>query len=105
MSTRPMILKCLVEHSETPGMYKAFAKMDDGTEFIAKVAETDMQLNEPITEERKRVEGWMSVVQNGEHKGRVSITLPGPSLQHGYNVTVSKYDLLPINVSIGDFAK
>lgn len=101
-----MKLQCRVSVSEeTPSMYRVDTYQQDGTPVTLKTSKFNVELNEEITSEKPTVDGWLFVLQEGKQGNRVSITLPGPSMQFGHAITVLEHNLMPRHVSVKDFQK
>jgi hypothetical protein len=103
--TKRMKLRGTVTHSETLGMYKVTSQHYDGTPFALKVPVHEVILNEPITEEKDVVEGWLLVDHVGEQGDRAFIVMPAASIEYGRNLSVSVHQLLPAHVTIQDYMK
>lgn len=101
-----MILRSTVTPSEeTPGMFKVCSKHYDGTPFSLKVNQFQFTTNEPFTEEKRTVDGWLFVEHMGQQGDRAFIVLPAATIEFGKTLSVSIYDLLPPNPSIKDYTK
>ncbi len=100
--TKLMKIKSTIQ-ADGNGCYKVTSQHYDKTPFSIDAKSHQVQLNEPIVEEGQAVSGFLFVEQIGEQSDKCFIVLPNPSIPYGRNVTVSKYDLSPMNVSIADF--
>lgn len=100
---RPMLLKCTVTHSETPGMYLVSGTLYDDTSFTLKTESHNVELNDPLTKDAPVVDGWVNVMQLAKQKDLVSISLPSSTIQFGKFVNVKELSLMPLGVTIESF--
>lgn len=98
---KKMKLKGRVRHEN--GTLHFVSKMHDGTSFTMPVREHDVLLNDPITPEQQTVDAWLMVVQEAQQGSRVYLTLPAATLLYGRQVTVSEFDLMPLNATLAAF--
>lgn len=103
--TKLRILHCSCSQGDIQGTLMARSTMYDGTPFSLRVHQNKVQLNEPITEEKPNVDGWMEVEVIGEQDGRSSIVLPAPTIEFGKNLSVKSHQLMPLGVTIDNFIK
>ncbi len=78
-------------------------KLFDGSPFDLKVGQHDYEQNDPFTEERSVVDGWLMVEMEAKQDTRCYLTLPKPSLVHGKQIVVRELQLMPRHASIDDF--
>lgn len=103
MAQKPMKLRCTIT-LENDRTFTVNSKMFDGTPFRLVVSEYDIQLNQEFLPSRRTVNGWLYVQHEAEQYERAYITLPKPTINHGHNIVVNKYDLMPrYGVTIDDF--
>jgi len=102
---KDMKLRCLVERQDNTGRYQCTAKLFDGTEFTVRCFEYEVLVQGEFSENQNQVDGWILVRQEAQQDERVSIKLPQPSDQHGRQVVVSQYSLMPRHVTLEDFGK
>jgi hypothetical protein len=99
---KPMKLKGIIQQ-EADGKLTFHGTLHDHSDFSIQVTEHDVQLNDPFTKKKNRVDGWLYIKQEAKQFDRVYITLPHPSLQHGHHVLVHELQLMPIEATIADF--
>jgi len=102
MATKPMKLRCKIT-LEDNHTFTAHSKMFDGTPFKLLVSEYDFKLNGEFLPSKRTVDGWVYVHQESQQHDRVYITLPKATIEHGYHLVVSQFDLMPRQASIEDF--
>lgn len=83
--------------------YTFRSKLHDGTQFEVQVLEHDFEANELFEWDKLTVDGWLFVQQEAQQDNRCYLTLPKPSLQHGKQVLVHQYQLMPRNATLADF--
>lgn len=79
------------------------SKLYDGTAFEMLVRPQEVELNEPLTEQQSRVDGWLFVTQEAEQGDRRYLTLPQPVLQYGRQILVKDLQLMVPGTTIGAF--
>lgn len=75
----------------------------DGDTFSIHVYDHDVELNEPFTEDKKQVAGWLYVIQEAQQNDSCYLTLPQASIRFGRQITVSELYLMPRNATLADF--
>lgn len=98
---RPMKLKGIIQKDD--GVLIFHGSLHDNSPFSIQVDENNIELNQPFTKDKNRVEGWLFIQQEGQQGTRVYITLPSPSLQHGHHVLVHEFQLMPLGATLADF--
>lgn len=85
------------------GVMTAVCQLFDGNTFKIHPPEHHYGINDEFLKSRDIVDGWVLVMQEGKQGNACYITLPSASELHGKNVTVSEYDLIPVNATLKDY--
>lgn len=90
-----MKLKGRVECSPDDWSKTFHAEMYDGTPLSLQVEQHDFEQNEPFTDDKLSVRGWLFVVEEAKQDTRCYLTLPKPSIQYGRQIVVHELSLMP----------